>query len=100
MSNSQLPPYPRVPHPSGQARIGLDGKQLYLGKHHSPESLARYDELHDDWLRCKTLNRSTLTIDERAIGFLEYAIAYYVKEGVKHFAGFISGHVNRFRAAG
>ena len=44
----------RVPHPSGQARIRLDGKQLYLGKHQSPESLARYDALREDWLRRKS----------------------------------------------
>lgn len=29
-------------HPSGQARVVLDGKQFYLGKHGTPESYARY----------------------------------------------------------
>src|SRR5277367_1280261 len=80
MPNAHFPPYPRVPHPSGQARIRLDGKQLYLGKHQSPESLARYDQLREDWLRSKTVDRSTLTIDELAIRFLEHAIGYYVKD--------------------
>jgi integrase len=77
-----FPPYPRVPHPNGgQARIRLNGKQVYLGKFQSPESIVRYDQLRDDWLRRKSVDRSTLTIDELAIRFLEYAIDYYVKDG-------------------
>ena len=41
----------------------------------------RYDQLRDDWLRRKSVDRSTLTIDELAIRFLEYAIGYYTKDG-------------------
>ena len=81
MSNAHFPPYPRVPHSSGQARIRLDGKRVYLGKHQSPESIARYDALRDEWLRTKTLDRATLTIDELALRYLEHAISYYMKDG-------------------
>jgi hypothetical protein len=77
-----FPPYPRVPHPNGgQARIRLNGKQVYLGKFRSPESILRYDQLRDDWLRRKSVDRSTLTVDDLALRFLEHAIAYYVKDG-------------------
>jgi hypothetical protein len=55
MSNAHFPPYPRVPHSSGQARIRLDGKRVYLGKHQSPESIARYDALREVWLRRNNL---------------------------------------------
>jgi integrase len=77
-----FPPYPRVPHPNGgQARIRLDGKQVYLGKFQSPESILRYDQLRDDWIRRKSVDRSTLTIDDLALRFLEHSVAYYVKDG-------------------
>lgn len=81
MPKSHFPPYPRAPHPSGQARIRIDGRQLYLGKHASPESLSRYDELRGEWLRSKSVDRATLTIDELALRFLKHAEAYYVKGG-------------------
>jgi integrase len=78
-----FPPYPRLPHPNGgQARIRVDGKQVYLGKFASPESILRYDKLRDDWLRRKSVDCSTLTIDDLALRFLEYATDYYVKNGV------------------
>jgi integrase len=77
-----FPPYPRVPHPNGgQARIRLNGKQVYLGKFQSPESILRYDQLRDDWLRRKSVDRSKLTIDHLALRFLEHATDYYVKDG-------------------
>jgi hypothetical protein len=82
MPNAHFPPYPRVPHSSGQARIRLAGKRVYLGKYKSPESRARYDQLRDAWLLAKSVDRATLTIDELALRFLEHAITYYTKDGV------------------
>jgi hypothetical protein len=79
--NAHFPPYPRVPHPSGQSRIRVDGKQLYLGKHQSEESIARQDELRHKWIRRRCVNRATLTIDELALLFLDHAKAYYVTGG-------------------
>jgi hypothetical protein len=79
MPSAHFPPYPRRPHSTGQARIRLDGRRLYLGKHRSPESLSRYDALRDDWLRRQSLDRSTLTVDELCLRFLDYAKSYYVK---------------------
>ncbi len=81
MPIAHFPPYPRRPHSTGQARVCVDGKRIYLGKHQSHESIARYDALRDDWLRRKTLDRSTLTVDELALRYLEHAISYYAKEG-------------------
>jgi integrase len=81
MPSAHFPPYPRVPHPTGQARIRFDGKQLYLGRHASDESHVRYEQLRDDWLRRKSVERATLRIDELALRFLEHAKAYYAKDG-------------------
>jgi integrase len=69
--------------PSGQARVRIDGKDHYLGAFGSPEAQARYDLLIDEWLRRKSLDRATITVDELALRFLEHAIGYYVKDGVQ-----------------
>ncbi len=79
MPTAHFPPYPRVPHSSGQARIRLDGKRVYLGKHQSPESHARYDALRNDWQRRQSVDRTTLTIDELCLRFLDHAKTQYVK---------------------
>src|SRR5262245_47713099 len=46
-----FPPYPARPHRSGQARIRLEKKQVYLGKHGSPESWAEYQRRLEAWRR-------------------------------------------------
>ena len=66
---------------TGQARVRIDGADHYLGAFGSAESHAKFDALVDDWLRRKTVDRATLTIDELALRFLEHAISYYVKDG-------------------
>jgi integrase len=42
----QIPAYQK--HPSGQARVRIRGKDYYLGKHGTPESHQRYDELIEE----------------------------------------------------
>jgi integrase len=39
---ARLPTYPKKPHKSGQARIKWQGRNHYLGKHGSPESLQEF----------------------------------------------------------
>jgi hypothetical protein len=80
-----MPKAPRKPtyllhRATGQARVRIDGTDHYLGAFGSLESHAKYDALVDDWLRRKTVDRSTLTIDELSLRFLEYAIGYYTKD--------------------
>jgi len=81
MPNSHFPPYPSKRHPTGQARIRLNGRQVYLGAWGSPESRAKFDALRAEWLRTKTVDRATLTIDELSLRFLAHAKTYYVKAG-------------------
>jgi|SRR5580698_1191865 hypothetical protein len=68
-------------HASGQARVRIDGKDHYLGPIDSPESWTRYEVLLEDWARCQTVDRSTLTIDELALRYLAHTKTYYVKGG-------------------
>jgi integrase len=37
-------------HRSGQARVTIDGKDIYLGRHGTPESHAAYDRVIQEWL--------------------------------------------------
>jgi integrase len=63
-----------------QARVRIDGRDHYLGLIDSEKSIARYEEFVDEWLRRRTVDRATLTVDELALRFLAYAKTYYVKE--------------------
>jgi hypothetical protein len=40
----------RLHKPSGQAVVTLNGRDVYLGKHGTPESRAEYDRLIAEWL--------------------------------------------------
>jgi integrase len=58
--NRRIPAYQK--HPTGQARVRINGKDYYCGKHGTPESHARYDQLieekvlgHLDEVAAKTL---------------------------------------------
>ena len=35
--------------PTGQARVRIDGKDIYLGEYGTPESRDRYDDLMTEW---------------------------------------------------
>jgi len=67
---------------TGQARVRIDGKDHYLGEYGSPESRERYDDLVAEWFRNNLeASRSSLTIDELALLFLNHAESYYRKNG-------------------
>src|SRR5206468_1168680 len=71
-----------VHKPSGQARVIIDGKHLYLGPHDSPESHERYSDLIAEWrIRNCSTDRYTLTIDDLALSYLEHAKQHYRKDG-------------------
>lgn len=67
---------------TGQARVRINGKPIYLGPHGSEESRRRYDEVVAEYMK-GTLNVSfhKLTINQLCIAFVKHAKAYYVKNG-------------------
>jgi integrase len=67
--------------PSGQARVRIDGKDHYLGRWRSPESVERFDTLVNDWLLSQSPDRFRLLVGELTLRFMEHAQAYYVKGG-------------------
>ena len=66
---------------TGQARCRIAGKDHYLGEFGSPESRERYEELIAEWFaRNGDTSRLTVTIDDLAILFMEFAEKYYRRE--------------------
>ena len=71
-----------VHKPSGQARVIIDRKHIYLGPHGSPQSYDRYQDLIAEWrIRNCDTDRYTLTIDDLALSYLEHAKQHYLKDG-------------------
>jgi len=70
--------------PSGQASVRIDGRDHYLGKHGTPESLEKYDRLIARWLtgRHDTLpapvpTPRALTVSEMILAYYRHAEGYY-----------------------
>lgn len=85
--SSRTPSY-RHHKPSGQAVVTLSGRDVYLGKHGSPESRAEYDRLVAEWLSAgrrlptaATGAASELSVNEVILAYLKFADAYYTKGG-------------------
>jgi hypothetical protein len=93
-----IPAY-KLHKPSGQARVILDGRHVYLGLFGSSESHERYARLIADYLRggpvrrpmpaSSTLPRAALTISQLILAYWTYAKGYYVRDGqpTKELAG-------------
>lgn len=87
---TQKPPSYRLHKGSGQARVRLNGDEIYLGVFGSPESKQRYTVLIAEYLSGAIHGKdgtalksdSGLTVNEIALAFLKHAQRYYVKNGV------------------
>jgi integrase len=86
---SQVPSY-KLHKPSGQARVIIGGKHLYLGAFGSPESRQAYARLIAERLAPTLTEPSTpsgilafprLTINELLLQYWTFAQTYYVKDG-------------------
>lgn len=88
---ARTPSY-RLHRPTGQAVVTLNGRDLYLGKHGTPQSLAEYDRVIAEWLaagRCSAPTRtpqafpgpSDLSVNELVLAYVRHAEGYYRKNG-------------------
>lgn len=96
----RFPAYPKKPHATGQARIKVRGKEVYLGKHGSPESIAKYNRLIASMAAGATASSSPseaptqdFTIQELIDAFMTWAKSRYVKNGKP------TSEIKSFRAA-
>ncbi len=76
------PPKYALHKPTGQARVRINGKSLYLGKYDSPESNRRYESLIAKWLGGTfDADRESLTIARLSILFVDHSRQYYRRDG-------------------
>lgn len=80
MSRKRVPKY-ALHRPTGQARVRINGKDHYLGTFGSRESRQRYEQLIAQSFSDASPQDCDLSIDLLCLRFLEYADAYYVKNG-------------------
>jgi hypothetical protein len=80
---SRVPSY-RLHKPTGLAVVTIGGRDVYLGKHDSPESRAEYDRLIAEWLAtgrrpavAESGAGADLTVNEMLLAYLRHADAYY-----------------------
>jgi integrase len=87
----RIPKY-RLHKPTGLAVVRLSGRDIYLGKHGTPESHAEYRRVISEWLASgHTVTSSvdapamaaveSLTVNELVLHYLRFAKTYYVKNG-------------------
>jgi len=72
----RIPKYSK--HGTGQARVRIDGKDVYLGKYGTPESKERYNALVADLLAHRHEDQE-VTVDQLAIRFNAHANEHYVQ---------------------
>lgn len=79
---SRKPPKYALHKPSGQARVRINGKDIYLGQYDSPESHEEYDRLLAKFFLGKLdVDRDSLSISRLSIMYVEFARGYYLKNG-------------------
>lgn len=79
---SRKPPKYALHKPSGQARVRIKGKDIYLGTYDSPESHEEYDRLLSKHFAGNLdVDRDSLSISRLAIMYVDFAKGYYLKDG-------------------
>ena len=92
MSAKKVPRY-SLHKASGQARVRIEGKDIYLGVYGSEESHKRYSEVLAEWSRGNTHHVKDLKIRELTKLYIEHCKVYYRKNGE------VTGEVANVRAA-
>jgi hypothetical protein len=85
---ARVPKY-RLHKAWGLAVVRLNGKDIYLGKHGSPESKTEYRRVIAEWLAAGEASHpsappgksSTRSVNELMLSYLTFAKTYYVKNG-------------------
>lgn len=82
---ARTPSY-RLHKPSGQAVVTLNGHDVYLGKHGTPQSRESYDRILAEWLAngrrlMPAEAGADITVNELLLAYLKWAEGYYRKNG-------------------
>ncbi len=86
---------PKYSHqkPSGQARVRVDGKDVYLGKYNTQEAHKRYADVLGEWSRSNSHPVQDVKIRQLTQLYLEHCKVYYRKNGE------VTGEVNNIKSA-
>lgn len=88
-TKTRIPVY-RHHKPSGLASVRLDGRDIYLGRHGTPDSRSEYQRVIAEWLSSRAAEpggakrktaASERIVDELIAAYLDFAKTYYVKNG-------------------
>lgn len=85
---TRVPKY-RLHKPSGLGVVRLGGRDVYLGRHGTPESHAEYRRIIAEWLGAghpRVASTASghavgISVNELVVAYLEFAKTYYVKHG-------------------
>ena len=85
------PPKYQLHKATGQARVRINGHDIYLGKYRSPKSEERYRQVIADWSKnqgqvtrqdsARPTGTTNLVFAELILGYLNFAKTFYVKDG-------------------
>lgn len=75
MASKKKPPSYSLHKASGNARVWLNGQDVYLGEYQSQESLDRYDDLIRQWRAAQSIDKFALTVDDLCLKYLTHADA-------------------------
>lgn len=67
--------------PTGQARVRIDGRDVWLGKYGSPESHRKYSEVIADWQSSQEEAPSDISVGQFTQIYLKFARSHYLKNG-------------------
>ena len=87
--SAQIPQY-RLHKPTGRGVVRLNGRDIYLGTHGTPESKERYRQVIAEWLsnnrqlavrREQAEATNWTSVSELVLAYLEHATTNYSKNG-------------------
>jgi integrase len=99
MARRKVPSY-RLFKPKNLGLVVLDGHQHYLGKYGSPESLAEYNRLIQEWLSHSVGMPTTPTPDSASLTIDELLVAFWDGHATRHYRhpdGSPTGELANFR---
>ena len=72
-SQKRRTPSYRLHKPSGQARVIIDGKHIYLGRFDTPESYEKYFRLMTEWCTARKKPDTEASSGNASVLFLYFA---------------------------
>ena len=96
--STKIPSY-RLHKPSGRGVVTLNGRDIWLGKHGTPDSRERYDRAVNEWLANGRRPVRTTTTEDMTIVELVTSFWPHVEETYRRADGTATNEVHNFQRA-